>query len=303
MPELEPLRTLDLDRATHTAGQRFLSAASGLVCAFGRAYVVGDDEHHLATFDDVHSPGRTLRLFEGDLPAHPKQRKKSKPDMETLVLLQAAGGRSFLVALGSGSRDQRCRGARVPLGPNGRARHPVQAIDLQAFYAPLRRELGELNIEGALACGDEFVLLQRGNRGGAVSASLHYRLDEALRFLLGGGKPPRLLAIRIHDLGRVGGTPLSFTDGTALPDGRWLFSAVAEASDDAVADGPCVASAVGEMSARHELLALHALPRREKVEGIAARVHDGCIELALVTDHDDPTRRSVLLRGQWPARA
>ena len=53
MQELQPLRTLDLDRSTHTTGQRFLSAASGLVCAFGRVYVVGDDEHHLAVFDDA----------------------------------------------------------------------------------------------------------------------------------------------------------------------------------------------------------------------------------------------------------
>lgn len=295
--ELEALRTLGLDRATHTAGQRFLSAASGLVCAFGRAYVVGDDEHHLATFRDLRSPGRTLRLFEGDLPANPKKRKKNKPDTETLVLLQAASDQSFLVALGSGSRDKRCRGARVPLDGDGRPLHAVQSVDLQALYAPLRRELGELNIEGALVCGDEFVLLQRGNRGGAVSASLHYRLHEAQRFLLGDGAAPRLLTIRVHDLGQVSGTPLSFTDGTALPDGRWLFCAVAEASDDAVADGPCVASAVGVMSAQHELLALHALPGREKVEGIAARAHDGRIELALVTDDDDPARPSVLLRG------
>lgn len=300
MLELAPLRTLDLVRPTHTRDHRFLSAASGLVCAFGRAYVVGDDEHHLATFDDVRRPGRTLRLFEGELPAQPKKRKKRKPDMETLVLLPAAGGRSFLVALGSGSRDNRCRAARVPVDANGRPRHPVRGVDLQAFYTPLRRELGELNIEGALVCGEEFVLLQRGNRGGAASASLHYRLDEALRFLLGGGEAPRLQTIRIHDLGRVDGTPLSFTDGSALPDGRWLFCAVAEASDDAVADGPCVASAVGMMSARHELLALHALPRREKVEGIATRLHSEGIELALVTDHDDPARASVLLRGRMP---
>jgi hypothetical protein len=47
MLELEPLRTLVLGRSTRTMGQHYLSAASGLVCAFGRVYVVGDDEHHL----------------------------------------------------------------------------------------------------------------------------------------------------------------------------------------------------------------------------------------------------------------
>lgn len=301
MLELEPLRTLGLSRPTHTKGRRFLSAASGLVCAFGRVYVVGDDEHHLVIFDDVRSPGRTLRLFGGELPADAKQRKQRKPDTETLVLLQAGGGRSCLVALGSGSRENRCRAARVALNRDGSPRQLVQVVDLQDFYERLRREFKEVNIEGAFVAGDELILLQRGNRGGTVSASVHYRLDEAARFLLSGRKPPRLREIRVHDLGRVDGTPLSFTDGTALPDGRWLFCAVAEASDDAVADGPCVASAVGEMSARHELLALHFLPGREKVEGIAARLHGGRMDLALVTDHDDPARPSVLMRGQIEA--
>ena len=301
MLELQPLRTLGLARSTHTTGRRFISAASGLVCAFGRVYVVGDDEHHLAIFDDARRPGRTLRLFEGELPAQAKERKQSKPDTETLLLLQADGGQSFLVALGSGSRSNRCRTARVPLSDDGQPRHPAHVIDLQDFYAPLRSHFAEVNIEGALVCGDELILLQRGNRGGTASASLHYRLDEAVRFLLGAGKPPGPPTIRTHALGEVDGTPLSFTDGTALPDGRWLFTAVAEATDNAVADGPCLASAVGLMSAQHELLAMHFLPRREKVEGIAARLHGGHIDLALVTDHDDPAQPSMLLRGRMEA--
>jgi hypothetical protein len=298
MLDLQPLRTLSLAQSTHTPGRRFLSAASGLVCAFGRVYVVGDDEHHLAIFDDAHRPGRTLRLFEGELPAHAKQRKQRKPDTETLVLLHSRAGQSFLVALGSGSRTNRCRAARVPLDREGNPQQPAQQIDLLHLYAPLRRHFEAVNIEGALVCGDELILLQRGNRGGAVSASLHYRRDEAAHFLLGGGAPPGLPTIRTHALGEVDGTPLSFTDGTALPDGRWLFTAVAEATDDAVADGPCLASAVGLMSARHELLGLHFLRRREKVEGIAARLQGGHMDLALVTDHDDPAQPSMLLRGQ-----
>jgi len=55
------------------------------------------------------------------------------------------------------------------------------------------------------------------------------------------------------------------------------------------------------MSAQHGLLGLHRLPRHEKVEGIAARWHGGRIDLALVTDHDDPAQPSLLLRGQIDA--
>ena len=69
MLPLTLLRPLTVDPATHPRGQPHLSAASGLVCAQGRVHVVADDELHLGVFDDAHSPGRLLRLFDGALPA------------------------------------------------------------------------------------------------------------------------------------------------------------------------------------------------------------------------------------------
>jgi hypothetical protein len=295
MLSIEHLRDLTLRRSTHTPGQRHLSAASGLVCANGRVYVVADDEHHLAMFDDAHTHGRTIRLFEGSLPAGMKARKKRKPDSETLTLLP--GG--VLLTLGSGSRPRRCRGAWIALDADGRPRRPARQVDLVPLYEPLREHFKDLNIEGAFVCGHDFMLLQRGHGGGSPNASLHYALSGVLAWLFDGAEAPVASRMRRHRLGSVAGVPLCFTDGAALSDGRWVFSAVAEATDDSVADGACVGSVVGVMSASGDLLARHAMPHHEKIEGIDARLRRGRVEFCLVTDADDPRITSQLLRGSF----
>jgi hypothetical protein len=294
MFRIEHLRDLTLRRATHTPGQRHLSAASGLVCANGRVYVIADDEHHLALFDDAHTHGRTVRLFEGELPSGMKARKKRKPDTETLALLP--GG--VLLTLGSGSRPKRCRGAWIALDDDGRPRRPARQIDLSPLYEPLRDHFEDLNIEGAFVSGREFVLLQRGHGGGSPNASVHYALGSVLAWLIERADAPVALRLQRHRLGSVAGVSLGFTDGAALPDGRWVFTAVAEATDDSVADGACVGSVVGVMSRQGELLVRQAMPNDEKIEGIDARLRRGSIEFCLVTDADDPRIASQLLRGR-----
>lgn len=301
MLNIEHLRDLSLDGHTHTLGQRHLSAASGLVCAHGRAYVVGDDEHALGVFSDADTPGHMVPLFEGKLPSGKKARKQSKPDTETLLLLpdSRAWPHGALLTLGSGSRPQRCRAACIALDANGEPLPPARRLDLAALYEPLRQRFDDLNIEGAFISQREFVLLQRGHQGGSPNASLHYTLAKVLRWLHGVGPAPAPQRIRRHRLGTVKGVPLTFTDGAALPDGRWVFTAVAEATDDSVADGACVGSAVGVMSAQSEVQALLALPGSEKVEGIAARLAGRTVEVCLVTDADDPRIASRLLRTRF----
>jgi hypothetical protein len=236
-----------------------------------------------------------VRLFEGTLPAGMKARKKRKPDTETLALLP----HGVLLTLGSGSRPQRCRGAWIALDAEGRPRRPARRVDLAPLYDPLREYFDDLNIEGAFVCGREFVLLQRGHAGGSPNASVHYALRRVMAWLFEGADAPAATHLHHHQLGRVQGVPLCFTDGAALTDGRWVFTAVAEATDDSVADGACVASMVGVMSAQGELLARLALRGNEKVEGIAARVRRGLVDLCMVTDADDPRIVSQLLRATF----
>lgn len=299
---LHPLRALTVDAATHPRGQPHLSSASGLVCTHGRVCVIADDEQHLGVFDHARAPGRLVRLLPGELPAGKKARKRVKADFEVLVALPASAAWPLgaLLALGSGSRPNRERGVVVPLAADGVPAGPVKVIDLAPMYDALHRRFDELNIEGALWLGEDFVLLQRGHQGAAVNSALHFRNDDVMA-LLDGRRDAPLEPVAEHRfaLGNAGGVALCFTDGAALPDGRWLFTAVAEATDDSYADGPCAASAVGMVGADGTLQALRGLNPPHKVEGIAARLQAATLELCLVSDADDPGTASQLFTARW----
>ncbi|MBB6559036.1 hypothetical protein HNP48_001700 [Acidovorax soli] len=300
------LHDLLLDPATHPRGQPHLSAASGLVRAGAWLYVVADDEHHLGmlpiTAAVAPQPAPLVqlhRILPGDLPTEPRERKKRKPDLEALALLPASSAypHGALLALGSGSKPNRQRGLAIALDATGRPDGAAQALDLSALYAPLRAEFADLNIEGAFVTHDAMHLLQRGNKGDARSACITYPLAPLLAWLAGTrAQPPAPLRTTLFDLGTVDGVPLGFTDGAALPGGDgdcgWIFSAVAENTDDSYADGECVASAIGWVEADGVLQRIAALEGAPKVEGIAL---DGAGRLLMVTDADDPARASRLL--------
>jgi hypothetical protein len=269
----------------------YLSAASGLVCADGRAYVIGDDELHLAVFDDAHAPGRLLRLVPGALPRKAKPRKRAKPDFECLLQLDAG----HLLALGSGSSLRRERGVVVPLAPP----HAPSSFDLAPLYRPLRDRWGEVNIEGALLRGDELWLLQRGVAGRVDNAIACFGLADLRALIEGDARDLAPRSVCTFALPSIDGVPLGFTDACALDDQTWLFSAAAEDRSDSIADGSTTGSALGCVGADGALRWLRRFAGRDKVEGIDARVQRGAIELCWVTDADDPARASTL----WWARA
>ena len=297
------LRDLRIDPITHPRGRTYLSAASGLVRVGERLYVVADDEHYLAVFDATspEAPGRLLRLFEGELPEALKKRKALKPDVESLTRLPAMAGcpSGALLVLGSGSRPNRYTGALMTLGPDGSVEGDARHIDLTPVYAPLCSQFTELNIEGALVVGDELLLLQRGNKGGSPNACIHLALGQVLPWLSGQSiAPVQATAVQRHDLGEVGGVPLCFTDGSALPDGAWVFSAVAESVDDSYNDGLCVGASIGLIDAKGTLRSMQALAPSFKVEGVAADPDGDAVTLTMVTDADDPAIPSQLLSAQ-----
>ena len=293
------LRALTIAPRAHPRGQPHLSAASGLVCAHGRAYVIGDDEHHLATFRDTAAPGDLHTLLPGRLPHGKAARKRRKPDMETLLHLPAwrssAGG--ALVALGSGSRPNRSVGVVIPLNADGEPSTEVHRFDLNPLHEPLRAALGEINIEGAVVAGDELLLLHRGTNE-TDSAVARCRLSDLLRCMAGDTSPAHLRSVDTYELGTLNGVRLGFTDGAALPDGGWVFSAVAEDTASSFADGRCSGSVIGVVDAGGNVLALHRVEPPVKIEGIAVQVHAGGATLCLVTDADDPGISSCMLMAR-----
>ncbi len=302
--QVTALGCLEIDPAQHPLGQGHLSAASGLVRVRQRLYVVADDELHLGVFDDPIgdgtglAPGSLLRVLPGNLPPDKGNRKKVKPDLESLTALPPLPGcpAGALLALGSGSRPERETAVLLPLNdqgvPNGRSAQ----LDLAALYAPLRTRFADLNIEGALVVSGELLLLQRGNQSDHRSACIRYDWNQMAPWLAGlQTQPPVAKAVQPLELGCFAGVPLALTDGTALSGGAWAFSAVAENTHNSYQDGACVASAIGTVGPDGVVQRVLLLQGAPKVEGIAAVAQGTHWVLSLVTDPDDPALASQLL--------
>lgn len=297
------LGALWIDPAQHPQGRVHLSAASGLVRSGSTLFVVADDELHLGVFEDTLDagkpppPGGLLRLFDGDLPRDAVSRKKAKPDLETLALLPPLPGcvGGALLALGSGSRPNRERGVLVALGGPGKPNGRLAPVDLKLLYAPLRKRFPDLNIEGAWVASGELVLLHRGNKGDVRSACIRYDWNLVAPWMAGlQPGPPAAKGVQPLVLGAIDGIPYSLTDGTGLSDGQWMFSAVAEDTNNNVTDGACVASAIGIVGADGVLQAMWGLQGAPKVEGIAVqRIGENWV-VTMVTDPDDAS-----VASQW----
>jgi hypothetical protein len=263
-----------------------LSAASGLVRVRERLYVVADDELALGVFDAAgDAPGEWIAALPGELPLAPKPRKKRKPDFEALVAL----GDDALLALPSGSRPNRVVAALFALDAEGRIRAPARTLDCAAWYAPLIAQFPQLNIEGAVVVRDELLLFHRG----ATSACIRYPFAGSIEAL---PPPSRVDAIA---LGAVDGVPLAISDACALRDGRVVFCAVAEDTDDPYLDGAFKGAAIGILDASGALARLERLDAPAKVEGIDAQLlGDGTLALLLVTDADDFEQPALLLEAR-----
>jgi hypothetical protein len=284
---------------------RHLGAASGMVVAGNFLYVIADDELHLGVFD-VRTPGdgRLVRILPGGLPDDPILRKAAKPDLEALVRLPPFENypHGALLALPSGSRSNRRTGVILAVDADNSLNGAFLPLDLGPFYLPLEASFPALNIEGAVVLGTELVLLQRASRMHPQSALVYLSLDEVLRAMSStdsaASEPAR---VHIVDLGTIEGVPLGFTDGAALPDGRIVFSAVAENAQDTYLDGPCMGAAIGIIGTDGQVDALHRLEPTQKVEGVHAAIHGGLIHLLMVTDADDASVAGKLLSAEIPS--
>ena len=305
---LTKVRTLDLSAPTSAGRTPHLSAASGLVRAGRFLYVVADDELHLGVFHATETKaGHLIRLFPGELPAPAKERKARKPDLEALVLLPAFVGcpHGALLALGSGSKRNRRMGALLALDAQGEAGDTSQLCDLSGLFSAPEEIFAALNIEGAIVLGDELCLLQRGNKRTVENAVIRFALP-ALLDRLGSGRPIAAAASLIPSaicpvvLGEIEGIPLCFTDAAALPNGEFVFAAIAEDTEDNYNDGPCKGAAVGIADRQGRLRCLYRLDRPHKIEGIDATAEGDVIRLLLVTDADDATIPASLYSATLP---
>ena len=292
------LRELLLNEAT---GRSYLSAASGMWVADDTLYVVPDDDLVLGVFS-LHdsAPGQTLTIIPGALPQDAKQRKAAKPDFESLTFMPPCSryAHGALLALGSGSTQQRKRGMLWPFAAPGTLQAEPLLFALQPLYQPLEQVFVDLNIEGVVIQGDCLKIWQRGNNQHRDNAVIEFKLADLLTLLDNPDPALSIPALRIdrYELGEVAGVPLTFTDGFALPDGACLFSAAAENTDDSYHDGECVAAAIGLIDADRQLRWIKAVQPVYKIEGISAKQEGERLQILLVSDADNPNVPAKLFK-------
>ena len=291
MITLKKIRDLDVAPCAG-AEMTHLSAASGLVRAGSFLYVVADDELHLGIFRTTgREPGELARLFDGTLPAPKAERKREKPDLEALTLFPPSADfpHGAMLALGSGSTQNRQRGVVLGLDAHGALKGEPRIVDLTSVFSCLST-LRELNIEGAIVCGDEMRLFQRGSKGASPNVIVRFSLPAFLAALNDtASRTIEPLAAEPIDLGGIGGVPFTFTDAAALPNGEVVFTAVAEDTADSYNDGPCGGAIIGILDRESRVRRLLRLDVPLKIEGVDARADGDTISLLLVTDADDPS--------------
>lgn len=294
------LRELTLGTPSGPGRRPHLSAASGLVRAGDSLYVVPDDEQHLGVFPATgNAPGALIRMLAGELPATNPERKARKADLEVLTRLPPFPGcpSGALLALGSGSRPTRRRGALLSLDARGAVIGASRSIDFAGVFDSLEHELPAVNIEGAVIVADRLRLLHRGTKRHPQSAWIDLHCPDVLRALGSSDAvdTATLVGTAFFDLGTINGIPLAFTDGAPLPDDTVVFTAVAEDTEDGYEDGSSVGAAVGIADRSGRVRVLEQLEVNLKIEGIEAQLEGDVIRLLLVTDADEERLPASLL--------
>lgn len=303
MLSVEKVADLKLTQPEGATETRQIEAASGLAIIDDIVYVIADDEAYIASFRAMgRELGTTVDMVDVDIPTDPSERKKHKPDLESLTPLKpfasfAAGG---IIALGSGSGPGRDMGAFAILSEDGEVTSAIQ-LDAGPLMAELDRRIPKLNLEGTAATEDVMRVLQRGNEPEAYNAHIDLDLVGLKRAIAGPRVvgPDLIVDIKKHDLGFLRGTKLCFSDADTLPDGRIVFSASAETSASGP-DGAIAGSAVGIMHPGGEIEMLEPIELDTKVEGLAARIAGDGLEAYMVSDNDDPANPSSLMKTRLP---
>jgi len=265
-----------------------LSAASGLICRRGELWVVADDELELHRYSLAGDwVGRTA-LRSGRLPEEARARKRAKPDYEALVELPDGS----VLALGSCSTKERERGVRLD------GERTVE-VDLAPLALQLAGAVDGLNIEGAAVTDGGLFLFSRKTGLRGTNAMVELDLRAVAREL--ASSSPRLEAASVRavhrvELGEIEGVALGFTDATGR-EGRMVFSAAAERTDDPVEDGFCTGSVLGVIDRSGRVLHQEVVSPRSKIEGIAFGPEG---ELFAVADADERRSKAPLLRGRFP---
>lgn len=293
---LKKIKDLEIKQGFSSVGIR---AASGLVKRGPNFFVIADDDLSLAVFQIEEDANIDfVPLVPGILPENKDERKKLKPDWESLTLVQFDQVEALL-AIPSGSTANRRQGCLIELTATGSVVNssPLK-IDFSSLYQELSRTFSELNIEGACFQGNKLKLFQRGNGLKAQNAIIDLDAKGILSDIL-SHRPVQenwLLNIKDYTLGDLNGCRLDFTDACAIGDKIW-FLAVAENSASTYEDGEYNGAILACLDNSGKILNRYKIECSQKPEGLWVESKEGQLHFYIVTDADDPSIYSLLYFG------
>ncbi len=274
-------------------------AASGLVKLRNTFYVIADDQLSLALFTLNNTDSiQFLKLLPGQLPKDHREKKKLKPDWESLVHLFSSDDTDTLLILPSGSKPNRTVGVAANI--NDEELKSTRKIDFSLLYAHLEKKFLDLNIEGAVVTGSVLKILQRGNGASRQNAIIDLDLDGLIADIQSSGviSADRILKSTDYDLGTFEKVPLSFTDACFCND-QLFFIAAAENSDSTYDDGKYLGAVLGCINNSGEIVFQKELLCEYKPEGLWVEFNTDRYTVCVVTDADSSDIISSVLVGEF----
>lgn len=274
-------------------------AASGLIKLKSTFYLIADDQLSLTSFtlnstDSI----QFSKLLPGKLPDDHAERKKLKPDWESLVCLQSKNGNDQVLILPSGSKPKRTVGILANIQDD--KLQSAKKIDFSVLYAKLEENFSDLNIEGAAVAGSVLKIFQRGNGKSRRNAIINLDLNGLIADIESFGviSANNILKTNDYDLGLIDSVPLTFTDACFCND-QMFFTAVAEASNSTYEDGKYAGAVLGCIDNSGKIIFQKKLLCDYKPEGLWVEFISGRYAIYVVTDADNSDIMSSFYLGEF----
>lgn len=259
-----------------------ISGASGIVSYKEHFYVIGDDSPYLHKLDKDFKVVDKFVIFNAEVGVE-KIKKSLKPDFEAMELINE----NEILIFGSGSKSpERDLFLKISIEQP----HKVISYKVTEFFDKLRALPaleGKLNIEAMAFHKNKLYLINRN-----TNAILTYPFDELMKYFDGKGTYPEP-EVAVFKLPNIKGIEAGFSGATVLTkQGKLLFTASVENTDNAYDDGAILGSFVGVIDISGSTLPstydYTQLERAVKVESITVSKHisEKEIEVVLVTDSD-----------------
>jgi len=261
-----------------------IGSASGIIYRPNLLYIIGDNSGFLNEYNIKDHKLRKIQILSGDkVQGLENISKARKPDFE--VLCQYAD--QFYI-LGSGSTAK--RNSLIEFEPkSGRIIRKDLTDTYRKMKAIANLDDDNLNIEGAVFTGKDWVLFNRGNGSDGKNGTFRISHDDLAEATKIEFKP-----IRLPNIKHVEST---FTDAVMVNDAIFFIS-TAEDTKSTYADGEILGSFIGSIDLKSLTLNFsHRISGSHKFEGISLyqKTSSG-VEFLLCEDRDTAELKTVIYK-------